>query len=292
MRFHPSSFTGKEKDEETGYGYFGARYMDHVLTTMWLSVDPMADKYPSISPYAYCAWNPIKLIDPEGQEAIASDDGWIVNQQTKTLIHVDSRGGNYSQTINYSDGQTPQTYFCKTADNLIQQYTQQGYTVEGYNPNALTLSPLQPYLGLYQNEPVPEPSFINGAKTGLGVGSTALGIGANVCYNTKLTGTWLGKNGKSYNMNFNGNGYTGGRLKFAKARSTNLTRLGTGLSVASFGLSAKQFMNNEISRTEFFSDAVSYGLGFVPEVGCLMSAAWQIGFKLGQKYGFLHNLFE
>lgn len=36
--------------------------------TMWLSVDPMADKYPSISPYAYCAWNPLKLVDPNGRE--------------------------------------------------------------------------------------------------------------------------------------------------------------------------------------------------------------------------------
>ena len=35
--------------------------------TMWLSVDPMAYKYPSISPYAYCAWNPVKLIDPDGR---------------------------------------------------------------------------------------------------------------------------------------------------------------------------------------------------------------------------------
>ena len=62
------TFTGKEKDEETGYGYFGARYMDHELMTMWLSVDPMADKYPSISPYAYCHWNPVKLVDPDGRE--------------------------------------------------------------------------------------------------------------------------------------------------------------------------------------------------------------------------------
>ncbi len=61
-------FTGKERDEETGYGYFGARYMDHELMTMWLSVDPMADKYPDISPYAYCAWNPVKLVDPDGRE--------------------------------------------------------------------------------------------------------------------------------------------------------------------------------------------------------------------------------
>ena len=28
----------------------------------------MADKYPSLSPYAYCAWNSVKLVDPEGRE--------------------------------------------------------------------------------------------------------------------------------------------------------------------------------------------------------------------------------
>ena len=67
------SFTGKEKDEETGYGYFGARYMDHELMTGWLSVDPMADKYPSLSPYAYCAWNPITIIDPNGDSLFALD---------------------------------------------------------------------------------------------------------------------------------------------------------------------------------------------------------------------------
>ena len=61
-------FTGKEKDPETGYSYFGARYLEHELMTMWLSVDPMADKYPSISPYAYCAWNPVKLVDLEGED--------------------------------------------------------------------------------------------------------------------------------------------------------------------------------------------------------------------------------
>ncbi len=63
-----SNSTGKERDEETGYSYFGARYMDHELMTMWLSVDPLADKYPSLSPYNYCAWNPVKLVDPDGND--------------------------------------------------------------------------------------------------------------------------------------------------------------------------------------------------------------------------------
>ncbi len=64
----PTTFTGKEKDAETGYSYFGARYYDSDLSGLFLSVDPMADKYPSISPYAYCAWNPVKLVDPDGRE--------------------------------------------------------------------------------------------------------------------------------------------------------------------------------------------------------------------------------
>lgn len=30
------------------------------------------DDYPSISPYAYCAWNPVNLIDPNGMDTIFS----------------------------------------------------------------------------------------------------------------------------------------------------------------------------------------------------------------------------
>ena len=80
------TFTGKERDEETGYGYFGARYMDHELMTTWLSVDPMADKYPSISPYAYCSWNPVRLVDPDGKETLETD---IVNKKTGACMHIE-----------------------------------------------------------------------------------------------------------------------------------------------------------------------------------------------------------
>ena len=61
-------FTGKERDSETGFSYFGSRYYDSDLMTGWLSVDTMADKYPGLSPYAYCAWNPVRLVDPDGEE--------------------------------------------------------------------------------------------------------------------------------------------------------------------------------------------------------------------------------
>lgn len=36
--------------------------------SIWLSVDQMADKYPSMSPYTYCANNPVRLVDEDGRE--------------------------------------------------------------------------------------------------------------------------------------------------------------------------------------------------------------------------------
>ena len=68
----PYTFSAKEKDEETSYSYFGARYYDSDLS-MWLSVDPLASIYPSLSPYNYCANNPVILIDPTGM----GPDDWF-----------------------------------------------------------------------------------------------------------------------------------------------------------------------------------------------------------------------
>ena len=61
------TFSAKEKDTETGYSYFGSRYYSSDLS-IWLSVDPMSAKYPSLSPYVYCADNPVRLVDPDGEK--------------------------------------------------------------------------------------------------------------------------------------------------------------------------------------------------------------------------------
>ncbi len=45
--------------------YYGARYYDP-KASVWLGVDPKADKAPTTSPYTYCANNPIKFVDPDG----------------------------------------------------------------------------------------------------------------------------------------------------------------------------------------------------------------------------------
>ena len=66
------TFSAKERDAETGLSYFGSRYYSSDLS-VWLSVDPMSDKYPSLSPYTYCADNPVKLVDPNGEDWYEKD---------------------------------------------------------------------------------------------------------------------------------------------------------------------------------------------------------------------------
>ncbi len=62
-----------EKDPESGLSYAGARYYDSDLS-IFNSTDPMWHKYPHLTPYHYCANNPIMFVDPDGRRPIPSPD--------------------------------------------------------------------------------------------------------------------------------------------------------------------------------------------------------------------------
>ena len=140
----PYKFNGKELDEETGLYYYGARYMDPKIS-MWLGVDPLAEKYPEISPYIYCHNNPINLIDPNGKnDYILNLDGEIKlieenSNDFNTIFAYDRQGGidkntkidvpksfNESKTTTQVQGRTS-----KDADgNKISTYEFDLYTVD------------------------------------------------------------------------------------------------------------------------------------------------------------------
>jgi RHS repeat-associated protein len=65
----PYKFGGKELDRSYGLDFydFEARSYNPVLMR-FTGFDPLASKYPGISPYAYCANNPVKYVDPDGRD--------------------------------------------------------------------------------------------------------------------------------------------------------------------------------------------------------------------------------
>ena len=82
-------FNAKELDNETGLYYYGARYLDPT-GGMWLSVDPLFEKYAGMSPYNYCMGNPVKLVDPDGR-----DDIYINPATGNVLGEVENSETNY-----------------------------------------------------------------------------------------------------------------------------------------------------------------------------------------------------
>ena len=59
----------------------------------------MADKYPSLSPYTYCADNPVKLVDPNGDTVIVTGsdaDSYVQGLNTKNLTFSRDESGYVS----------------------------------------------------------------------------------------------------------------------------------------------------------------------------------------------------
>ena len=61
-------YNGKELQENSMYDYGARLYMPDI--GRWNTIDPLAEKYPNISPYTYVANNPINAIDPDGRVII------------------------------------------------------------------------------------------------------------------------------------------------------------------------------------------------------------------------------
>lgn len=69
-------YAGKEEFPEMNLMDFGARLYDS-FTARWMTVDPLAEKYFSLNPFAYCTGNPVNLIDPFGTQwySFTNDNG-------------------------------------------------------------------------------------------------------------------------------------------------------------------------------------------------------------------------
>ena len=67
-----------------------ARYYNSSLS-FWLSVDPLVDKYPNLSPYTYCADNPVRLVDEEGEELCAIENVYSTQRSSDFNLNISSK---------------------------------------------------------------------------------------------------------------------------------------------------------------------------------------------------------
>jgi RHS repeat-associated protein len=141
VHFNPAfettyKFNGKEKDEETGFNYFGARYYYDYLS-IWLSVDPKFYLYPHLSSYNYCANNPVNAIDPDGRKIIFVH-GYLGGGSPK--------GGKFYWNNSFINGakkffNDTKTYFVNTNYSLLssaKERQNQGYEWAKQNYATLT----------------------------------------------------------------------------------------------------------------------------------------------------------
>ena len=79
-----------------------ARYYNSDLS-IWISVDPLVDKYPNLSPYTYCADNPVKVVDEDGRDIWEVDEdgniAWKSHSAKHQLFAVDKNGNRTGKSI-------------------------------------------------------------------------------------------------------------------------------------------------------------------------------------------------
>lgn len=76
--WQPYRFTSKELDMMHGlntYDYGARQY--YPLLPMWDRVDPLAEDNPGVSPYMYCAGDPVNKIDPDGRDWFKTEGGYL-----------------------------------------------------------------------------------------------------------------------------------------------------------------------------------------------------------------------
>ena len=97
-------FSGKEEQSDCGLLDFGARFYDS-RTATWLSLDPLAENDYSVSPYAYCADDPVNLVDPEGNNPIYSVEGKFLGTDDRGLQggYIIMDESHYSPNMRHAD---------------------------------------------------------------------------------------------------------------------------------------------------------------------------------------------
>ena len=107
----------------------------------------------------------------------------------------------------------------------------------------------------------------------------AIGATASELYYSEKLGIWMGRNFKLYKLTWGGNRFVGGKFKFGKKTSKNISRLGYLLGLYNAINIYNQYKNNKISASEMIIEEFVNGLG---TAGGLYGASFNLGWELGR----------
>lgn len=132
----PFKYNNKELDMMHGlntYDYGARQY--YPLLPMWDRVDPLAEDNPGVSPYMYCAGDPVNKIDPDGRDTVCVnkiDDKWII--ENPIISKGDDvfiiKDGDKTETITYAEGEYGERV-CALNLEINDSYTLGVYYVSG-----------------------------------------------------------------------------------------------------------------------------------------------------------------
>ena len=149
-------FNGQEKETAEGsYLDYGERLYNARLAK-WMTIDPLIMGYPELSPYSYCAGNPITYIDKHGGTIwiyYKDKDGIEMRVNFKDVEHnteklkeinnefVSKTVAAFAQIKGWSDGDIERYNFSKDIDFVRDNETYGGYPLdyrikEGIPPSA------------------------------------------------------------------------------------------------------------------------------------------------------------
>lgn len=108
--------------------FFGARTM-YAIMNRFNQMDPLCEKYYSVSPYAYCMNNPVRFVDPDGKDSFEYDI------ETRKLTWINDVGGKESQTVDFVKGYVFFTYRTIEGENIYVYALKEGYAITNFDAN-------------------------------------------------------------------------------------------------------------------------------------------------------------
>ena len=126
---NPYKFGGKEFDQQLCNYDFGARWLNPAIGR-WTTVDPLCEKYYSISPYAYCCANPVNLIDLDGLNPVYNEYGMFMGvddlglQGLPVFMYANqfTNGMSHEEAMSLNSGWIVQSFDEDSSRRFINNY--------------------------------------------------------------------------------------------------------------------------------------------------------------------------